>query len=268
MLLRGMKISFIGSGIMGGIWIERLIEAKVVKPEDVMACDLRAERLAELQEKLGIKTAQDNHQGAEFGEIIVIAVPPGEVGAVLNEIRDLLDSRKIIISLAAAVPLKRLQDLLPQGVAVVRIMPNTPSLIGVGMNAVAYGSSVTAEQRQIVQQILDALGVSFEVPDELINLTTALCAVGPTYIFPLIDALAKAAIEHGLSADKALRAAAQTVLGAAQLVLETGRSPEELKGMIGLRTLREEEARKLFADAISTALERLQGLERKLGMAS
>ncbi len=257
------KLAFIGSGIIAGVWMERLLATAVVEPEKIMACDVRPARLQELAQSLGVRTHSQNCQGADFARVLILAPPPGDVIPVLREIRPSFRAGHLLISLAAGVPLTRLEQQAGD-VAVVRVMPNTPALVGEAMNLVAFGQCVTEADRKLTRNLLDVLGRWFEVPDEQIDSWCALCAVGPTYIFPIIDALASAATSQGLEAEKALTAAAQVVGGAAHLVLESGRSTAELKEMTSLRTLHEEEARELFASAYQEAVAKLWALEKRL----
>jgi len=257
------KFAFLGSGIIAGVWMERLLATKVIQPQQIMACDVRPERLQELAQNLGVQTDPDNSKGAAFARAVVLAPPPSEVVPVLREIRPSLGPGHLVISLAAGVPLAKLEQEAGEA-AVARVMPNTPGLVGDAMNLVVFGRRVSEADWRLMRDLLDVLGKWFEVPDEQIDSWCALCAVGPTYIFPVIEALASAAASHGLDAEKALTAAAQVVAGAAHLALESGRSPAELKQMISLRPLREEEARTLFAEAYEAAVSKLQGLARRL----
>lgn len=257
------KFAFLGAGIIAGVWMERLLDAGVVEPDQIMACDVRPQRLEELSKHLGVRTSPENRRGAEFAHLVVLAPPPSEVVAVLREIRPLLGPGHLVISLAAGVPLAKLEQEVGAS-TVVRVFPNTPALVGEAMNLVALSRRTSPVDRWLLRAPLDALGIWFEVPDEQMDAWFALCAVGPTYIFPVIEALASAATSHGLDAEMALTAAAQVVSGAAHLVLESGRSPAELKQMISLRTLPEEDARTLFAGAYEAAVSKLQGLAHRL----
>jgi pyrroline-5-carboxylate reductase len=257
------RFAFLGSGIIAGVWMERLLATGAATPEQVMACDVRPERLQELAQNLNVHTHPENSKGAEFARVIILAPPPNAVVPLLREIRPSLGTGQLVISLAAGVPLATLEQEAGDA-AVVRVMPNTPALVGEAMNFVTFGRRVTEADRRILRDLLDVLGKWFEVPDEQMDAWCALCAVGPTYIFPVIETLASAAASHGLDAEKALTAAAQVVGGAAHLVLESGRSPGELKQMISLRTLHEEEGRKLFTAAYEEAVTKLEALEQRL----
>jgi pyrroline-5-carboxylate reductase len=243
--------------------MERLLSAGVVQSEQIMACDVRPERLQELAQNLNVLTHPENNKGAEFARVIILAPPPNAVVPVLRQIRPSLRPRQLVISLAAGIPLARLEQEAGEA-AFVRVMPNTPALVGEAMNLVTFGRRVSDADRRVLRDLLDVLGKWFEVPAEQMDAWCALCAVGPTYIFPVIEALASAAASHGIDAEKALTAAAQVVGGAAHLVLESGRSPAELKQMISLRTLPDEEVRKLFTAAYEEAVAKLEALEQRL----
>lgn len=196
--------------------------------------------------------------------MLVIAVPPPKVLDVVDEIRDLAERDHLIISMATSVPLDELEKVLGKQVQVVRIMPNTPSLVGMGMNLVCYGAHVSDASRGRVEELFSILGRSLEVSDELMNQMTAITAVGPTYVLPIIDALAVTGTKMDLGNRDSLLVAAQTVYGSAGLVLEPGKSPEELKIMKGLGTLNEEDARLMFEKAVDSAHRKLRNLQKKL----
>jgi len=194
----------------------------------------------------------------------VIAVPPPKVLDVIDEGRDLVERDHSIISMAASVPLDELEKVLGKQVQVVRIMPNTHSLVGMGMNLVCDGAHVSDGSRGRVEELLSILGKNLEVSVELMNQMTAIAAVGPTYILPIIDVLAVVGTKMGLRDRDPLLVAAQTVYGSAGMALETGKSPEELKEMAGLRTLKEEDARPIFEEAVDSAHRELRNLQKKL----
>lgn len=261
------KVAFVGAGFIAETWMERLVRSGSVVPEQIMACDIRPERLEHLQKSWGIRPNPDNSEGARFGQLIVLAVPPPETLPVLRSLRGALRPDHVVISLAAAVSLTALQQAAPNH-PIVRVMPNTPALVGEAMNLVVFGSAVSEAERSRVVPLLDVLGKWQEVADEEVDLWCALCAVGPTYILPVIDALATAAAARGLPSEKALQAAAQMVAGTAHMVQESGRTPEQLKQMIGLRTLKEDDARQLFTDAYNEAVQKLQAVGQKVAAAA
>lgn len=240
------KIAFVGSGISAGVMIERLLKTGIVSPESILATDVRPARLEEVKQQYGVQVSGDNVDAARFGDIIFIAVPPNVVKTALGELRGKLRAEQIIISLAAAVPLALMEEVLGGALAVVRVIPNTPSLLGAGMNPHCLGTKVQPQQIELLDELLAVFGATICLEESQMNIATALTAVGPTYVFPVLKALAETAARHGMPEVQAQTAAAQTVLGAAQLVLETGRKPDDLKMMIGTRTIKEDSALPLF----------------------
>jgi len=258
------KISFLGAGIIAGVFIERLLRARVTAPEDILATDIDEAKLDHLGKRFGIKTSLNNRDGADFGDIIFLAVPPGTVKAVLSESCLMVRPDQIIISLAAAVPLWVMESVLCKPVPVVRVVPNTPSLIGAGVNPYVLGKYVREDQAAKIENVLSVFGSAIRIEEKDMNAATALTAVGPTYIFPVLHALASAAESKGIQRKQALVMVADLVAGGAQLVRETGREPEELKLMIGTRTLKEDEAVALFTRAYLDAFDKITASEKKL----
>ena len=257
------RFAFVGAGSIAEAWIERLVASKSVDPQQVLATDIRTEPLQKFAQRWGIRTSAANADGASFGDVIVLAVPPPATLPVLREIESPQRAGQLIISLAAAVPITALEQVAGNR-PVVRVMPNTPALVGEAMNLVVFGRASGAAERARLKPLFDLLGKWQEVPDNEVDLWCALCAVGPTYILPVIDALSTAAVARGLSPGKALEAAAQMVAGTARMVQSAGRTPEQLKQMIGLRTLKEDDARKLFTDAFNEAVQKLQAVGQKV----
>jgi pyrroline-5-carboxylate reductase len=258
------KYAFLGGGIIAGVFIERLLKGAGVAAENVLATDIRPERLDLLRGQFGIRVSANNGEGAEFGDVVFLAVPPNAVKPVLTEVREKLRSHVLVVSLAAAVPTSLIEEVVGRPVGVVRVIPNTPSLIGRGMNPHCLGKHVRDEQLSLIEVLLATFGETIRVDEGLMEVATALTAVGPTYVFPIIKAMKDTAVRLGLPEDQAQFAAAQTVAGAAQLVLETGKEPDELKLMIGMRTLKEDEAQTLFSSALETAFEKISELANKL----
>jgi len=258
------KMSFVGSGIIAGVMIERLLKTGATSPERILATDIRPERLAELKQTFGIQVSAENLDAARFGDVVFLAVPPNVVLPVLTGLRSEWREEQLVVSLAAAVPVASMEQALGRALAVVRVIPNTPSLVGAGMNPHCLGTNVRPDQLVVLDELLKIFGGTIRVDERLMNIATALTAVGPTYIFPVIKALAEAAARHGMTETEAQTAAAQTVMGAAQLVLETGRKPDDLKLMIGTRTIREEAAIALFAEAVELAFTKISESQRKL----
>jgi pyrroline-5-carboxylate reductase len=260
----GEKFAFIGAGNLAEAWIVRLIATGAVAPEQVMACDPRQDRLRQLVTRFpGLLTTQKNEDGVETAQIVAIATPPGEALPVVQALRSRFHPKQIVISLVAGVAMQRLQEAAGSP-PVVRVMANIPSMVGESMNLVSFGRPLAGNAGELIRELLDLFGRWLEVEENSIEAWGALCSVGPTYIFPVIEALASAAAAAGLATDKVLEATAQVVAGTARLVQGTDRNVQGLNQMIGLHTLPEEEVKRLFTGAYGEAASKLRGLARKL----
>jgi pyrroline-5-carboxylate reductase len=262
--MNSYTVAFIGAGKISEAWIERLITSNALSADKVMACDPSNERLDYLKLRYpGLKTTTDNADGARFGSVVLIATPPPETISTLTKIRPVLRRNAIVISLAAGVPLQKLSSAAA-GTAVLRVMPNTPSMVGEGMNLVCYPADTPADVRKGVGSLLGVFGTSLEIEEGDMEACGALCSVGPTFLFPVMQSIIDAAMAAGLSESLARKAAAQVFVGTGKLVGGNERTVAELNGMIGLHTLREPETMKLITDAYNEALGKLKGLAAKM----
>jgi pyrroline-5-carboxylate reductase len=266
-ILSDREYAFLGAGIIAGVFAERLIRGGGVPAQRITASDLDAEKAAALAARLGIRPARSNPEAAAAGDVVFLAVPPNAVLPVLDEVRNALRPGALIVSLAAVIETSWMEERAGASVKIVRVIPNTPSLAGAGMNPHCLGRSVAAGDLPFLDALLAVFGETIRLEEPLMEAATALTAVGPTYFFPVLEALRDAAVQAGLPQEVAERAAAATAAGAARLVTETGRAPEELKQMIGARTLAEPEAKALFASAYQMAFEKLAAARRKLAPA-
>ena len=255
------KLAFIGAGNISEVFMDRLISIGSITPSHVFACDVRADRRTYLRIRFkGLHTSEDPREAVQFAPCVIVATPPPMVLPVLKEIRPLLTKQHVIICLATAVSLAKLEEALGD-LQVVRAAINIPSLVGEGMNAVAFGSKVTPETRKSICTLLDLFGRKLEVNDEQMDFWVAIYAAGPACILPVIDALAKAAVARGIGHAQALTGAAQIVLGAARMVLQTGKDPVDLEKLsAGLRTAQAEEGHKLYTEAFEAAAAELKEL--------
>ena len=259
-----IKISFIGGGIIAGVLIERLIKSGSVSPQNIIASDFNTEHLAELKQNFGINTTEENSKCAEFGDIIFLAVPPSQIKIVLSEDCKNIITKQLVISLAAAIPTWVIESVLCKETPVVRVIPNTPSLIGEGMNPYVLGKYVTKEQTLFIAKLLSVFGKTIHLKEEQMNIATALSAVGPTYFFPAIQAMKDFAIKKGMNEEEAVRIISQTISGTAELFKQTRKEPDELKLMIGTRTIDEEGVKNVFTKAIEEALSKVNYASKKL----
>jgi pyrroline-5-carboxylate reductase len=263
------KIGFIGAGKMATALAQGLIEAGVCSSNQIMASDVEEPQRKRFENDTKATTCFSNDELIKFCDITILAVKPNHVSEVLAGIKKSLGER-LLISIAAGVPLASMEDVLDTKARVIRVMPNTPALVRCGASAYSTGKNVTTKDLEPTEIILGAVGLSFRVPEKMLDAVTGLSGSGPAYIFMVIEALSDGGVEMGLPRDIALKLAAQTVLGAAKLVLETGKHPGELKDMVtspggttieGLRALEEGKVRASFMNAVRAATEK----SRKLG---
>lgn len=262
-ILHGKRIAVIGAGAIGGVVIDRLLASGASRADAIVACETRAERRQEIAARYGV-TVHDGAAPAATADLIVLAVPPLVVAEVLGQLRPGLAGGRVLVSFAGGVPLAALEQRVPAGVAVVRVNPNSPSVVGEGFNPVTYGQHATGPGRALADAFLDALGRHPEVDDRWMNAYTALTAVGPTFFLPVLDAMIAAGVEAGLSREAAVAAAAATARGTAAMVARRPETPEQLKLFTGLRPLDDQAARRLTAEAIQVALTRMADVEQKV----
>ncbi len=228
-------ISFIGTGNMGGALIRSL------KPGQVYITDYNMEKAEALAAEVGCKTAANNIQATELGEYIFLCVKPQVIGSVLEEISPVLNAAiekgatKILVSIAAGIKLETLRARLVgpcQSLPFIRLMPNTPAAIGMGMIALACGGDVPDEAAETVMDILSGAGRVMRLPEHLMDAFSAVCSCSPAFVYIFIEALADGAVMAGIPRQDAITYAAQSVMGSAAMVLETGQHPGELKDAV------------------------------------
>ncbi|MCX7635436.1 MAG: pyrroline-5-carboxylate reductase [Syntrophales bacterium] len=231
-MLEGKRICIIGGGKMGGALVGGMVSRRIKEPQEITVTDIDTERLAELRDSYGVLTGKDNAAAVKEAQIVILAVKPQIMGEVLAELTHCVDKHKLIISIAAGITIAFIEGYLKQGVRVIRTMPNTPALIGEGMTALALGTKATEEDLTLAKQIFDAVGKTVVVKEELMDAVTGLSGSGPAYGFIIIEALADGGVQMGLPRDTAVTLAAQTMLGAAKLVLMGQRHTGQLKDMV------------------------------------
>lgn len=228
-ILGNIPIGFIGGGQMASAMIKGLISSNVVTSAQLFCSD-RAQKQLEPLSKLGVNTSLDNEVTFQSADIIVLAVKPGIVPIVLKQCQQDL-SNKLIISIAAGVTISTIEEMA-HGARVVRVMPNTPCLVGCLASAFSLGSNAQRNDADIVCTLLSTLGVTHELPEKQIDAVTGLSGSGPAYVFMFIEALADGGVKSGLSRNVALSLATQTVLGGAKMLMETGKHPGQLKDAV------------------------------------
>ncbi len=263
-VLAGKRFGFLGAGVIAEVFVRRLLGTGQVKSADILAFDVKGPILERMATTFKIQALASNTAVASAADYVFVAVPPTAVVPVLREVAAALQPEQMVLSLAAAVSTELMESALAKPIPVVRVIPNTPSWIGQGMNPYCLGAQVGPAEAEEVRLLLRVFGRCEEIPEEQMAVATALTAVGPTYVFPIIAALADAAIAHDLPPNVAVPAACQVVLGAAALVAQTDRSPTSLNLMIGTRTLDEGAARALFTKALEDAVAKIRGAEAKV----
>ena len=227
--MNSFRLGFIGAGKLAGSVVRGLMRAKFCPPGEIIASEPNEQTRAALQKETGVAVAAENEGVAAKAEVIFIGVKPAMVLPVLRELSDKLQN-KLLISLAGGV---RISNMEKTGNArFIRALTNTPSAICRAATGIARGSRSTTEDVDLAKQIFGAVGVVIEVEEEQIDAVTALSGSGPAFVYTVIEALAAGGTKMGLPADVALKLAAQTVLGAAQLMIESKMSPEELVKMV------------------------------------
>ncbi len=227
-----MKIGFVGGGNMAGALVRGLLSRGVAEPSEIRVSEPEGARRAELEKTHGVATSANNREVVAFGDVVVLATKPQVFAALLPDIASAVTAEKLIVSIAAGIPIATLEGALPAGARVVRAMPNTPALVGEGATAIALGRSAREEDAATARALFDAVGETVSVDEGLMDAVTGLSGSGPAYVFQFIEALADGGVRVGLPRAIATRLAAQTVRGAAALVLETRKHPGELKDMV------------------------------------
>lgn len=223
------RIVFLGSGNMAEALISGLVKSGLVAPANVMSTDPRAERLQYLKKKLKIATTVDNRSAAKNADVIFIAVKPQQMETLLEDIGPAVTARQLVISIAAGITSSYIERFLPRGTAVVRAMPNTPAQLSAGAIAVAPGAYAGARHMALAKKLFATAGTVIELTEEAMNAVTALSGSGPAYVFLLCEAMEKAGVRMGLSAEVARRLARQTVFGAGKMLSELAAPADELR---------------------------------------
>lgn len=225
-------IGFIGCGNMAQAMIGGIVSSGLVQPENIMSTDQSAEKLTYIKDKFGVRTSSNNSEAASFADILVLAVKPHIYSTVIDEIKALVKKDVIIVTIAAGIEIKFIENKFGRSIKVVRTMPNTPALVGEGMSAICSNSQVTTEELQLVVKIFESFGKAEVIEERLMDAIPAISGSSPAYVYMFIEALADGGVLRGIPRDKAYKLAAQAVLGAAKMVIETGEHPGLLKDKV------------------------------------
>ena len=264
-----MKVGVIGVGKMGEALVAGLVRSRTVSPGEVVVSDVRAERVRQVAEAYGVVGARDNVDAVRLSEVVVIAVRPRDVQPVLEEVREALEPRHLLISIAAGVSTSYMARVLGKPIPVVRAMPNIAATVGEAVTALAPGPNASEEHLEVAERVFRAVGRTVRLSEGLLDVVTALSGGGPAYAFLFIEALTEAGARMGLPWDVARLLASQTVLGAARMVLETGEHPAKLREMVatpggvtveGLAELEARGVRAAIVEAVAKATRRAKDL--------
>ncbi|HLK39216.1 MAG TPA: pyrroline-5-carboxylate reductase [Polyangiaceae bacterium] len=267
--MKTRRLGFLGGGNMSAALIKGLLHGKVVPPQQIVASDVKTDRLDHLRTAHGIRVTSDNHALVRDCDLLVLAVKPQVIDKVLAEIGKDVRADQLLVSVAAGVPIEAIETKLPAGSRVVRAMPNTPATVQAGATAIAGGAHAREDDMRTARELFEAVGCVVALDETLLDAVTGLSGSGPAYVMLIIEALADGGVKVGLHRDTALLLAAQTVFGSAKLLLETGEHPGRLKDMVtspggtaisGLHTLESGALRKTLIDAVEAATKRASEL--------
>ena len=263
------RIAVLGTGKMGGILLKALIEKHQLLPERVRATVAHESRAHELSHKLGVAVTTDNRAAVEGADVILVCVKPQAVKDLMEEIEPKTSPDQLVISVAASVHTSQIEDALGGNIPVIRAMPNTPCVLGQGMTALCQGKYAKPEHVQAAAALFNVVGRTVVVDEKHMDAVTGLSASGPAYIYIILESLAEAGVKVGLPRDVATLLAAQTTLGAATVVLETGDHPALLKDAVttpagctidGILELEEGKLRVTLIKAVVKAAQRAKEL--------
>jgi pyrroline-5-carboxylate reductase len=267
--IKDKKVGFLGAGNMGEAIIKGLLQTGLVPASSIAATDARPDRLEQMTKQYGIHAAASNTTLVAEADLVILAVKPQIMGAVLKEIAGVVDRSKLLISVAAGVPVASLRDGLGRPARLIRVMPNTPALVLEGATAIARADGLEAGDLETAQELFGAVGRVVVLDEDALDAVTGLSGSGPAYVAIVIESLADGGVKMGLDRATAMILAAQTVLGSAKLIIETGTHPGQLKDMVsspggttiaGIAALEEGGVRRTFINAVERATQRSREL--------
>jgi pyrroline-5-carboxylate reductase len=269
-MLNDQKIAIIGTGNMGEALVSGLVGCGSAKAKNIICTDIRESKLEEIKKRYKVRTTTNNLIAVVDANIIIYAVKPQIMAGVLKETAKKLDMTKLIISIAAGVPLPAIESCLQKDLRLIRVMPNIAASVKEAASAISAGANATKEDVDLAMEIFNSVGRSiFLKENELMDAITGLSGSGPAYIFLIVDALADAGVKMGLARQESLFLATQTVLGAAKLLMETREHPGQLKDRVtspggtaiaGLATLEKGGLRTTLINAVEVATHRSKEL--------
>ncbi|MBR2674806.1 MAG: pyrroline-5-carboxylate reductase [Mogibacterium sp.] len=264
-----MKLGFLGAGAMGGAILSGALRADILKAEDIFVYDIDQD-IREKYKDMGCNIAESGRHLSETVDVLMICVKPQYARGSLSELGNALEG-KAVISIMAGITTESIREMIGGSFRLLRLMPNTPALVNEGAFALDIGTDLTDEEKAFAERLFSSIGIVEWMPESLIDTACGLSGAGPAYIYLIIEALADGGVAKGLTRKTALNLAAQTVLGAAKMVMETGEHPGALKDkvcspggntIIGIKTLEEHGVRGALIDTVVKAVERAEELGR------
>lgn len=265
------KIGFIGSGKMAGAIIKGLIKSGFTSPENIIATQKEAEGIEKKSKELGVKIIIDNTMLVEQSDVVFIATKPNQVMDVLSQVKPFLENKnKLLVSIAAGITLKKLENNLPEKTRIIRVMPNTPALVGEGMSGMAGGQYAQKEDIEYIKNLLSVIGKCIVVDkEEQMDIVTAISGSGPAFYYKVINDIARAGEKLGMEYEKALLLSIQTAIGSAKMALQREISMEQLianvatKGgctAVGIESMLEQNTEKIFLEVIKSTTQKAHEL--------
>ena len=264
-----MKIGFIGLGNMAKAMIGGMLSKGIAAKEDIIGADKMQAAIDAAKDMYGIITTSDNREVAARADILILAVKPQFLAQAVSEMKDAVKQEALIVSIAAGKTMGQIEALFEQDIKLVRVMPNTPALVGEGCSGVCRNNRVSDEEMATCMKLIGSFGIASEVPETMMDAVTGVSGSSPAFVFMFIEAMADGAVAAGMPRNQAYAFAAQTVMGSAKLVLETGKHPGELKDMVcspagttieGVRFLEENGFRGAVMDAVVAAAEKARNM--------
>ena len=264
-----VRIAVLGAGKMGGILLQAFLKQNLFAPEQIHATVGHQEKAIALSTQWGVDVGTDNLEAVRQSDLILIGVKPFQVPDLIKTIEPALSAQKTIVSFAASVKTRSIEEASGLDIGVIRAMPNTPAALGAGATALCRGRFVSAQQMELAERIFETVGRTVVVDEKHMDAVTGLSGSGPAYIYIIIEALAEAGVKVGLPRDVATQLAAQTAFGASKMVLETGYHPALLKDAVttpagctvdGILELEEGGLRVTLIKAVMRATERAKQL--------
>jgi len=267
---RQLKVGVIGCGNMGSS-IVRGIAGSAIYPQNIHVADPDSKKLKALKKDHNIRLAKSNRQIATLCDVVILAIKPQIMEFILDEISQCTPKGTLVVSVAAGVPLAKLQKVFREKVPVIRVMPNIPAVLGVGVSAYSLGTFAGSKHKQIIEMLLKSIGTTVEVKEQLMNVVTAVSGSGPAYYFLLAEKMIEAAYGLGMKSQIAKRLVYQTALGSARIMLEESEDPDVLIQRVAskggtteaaLKVLHRKGFGKLISDAISAAAKKSEELSK------